>query len=220
MTNYPRDEFDRVPEFSNRNGAHRAAGWAASAASAGGGSGLRWLMITGAFALLVGLFSFLLLPGMLGGQGPLPAPPAATPSATPSSTKKPDATKASTESQATDSTGSTDDVSSPPATSTPGSTATDTGALVNKGARIGIYNGSIRGGLAGIGSRTLSGAGFTQVSAGNWTKKVTYSTVYYRQASFKATAEAAAASLGITSVMQSTNIPGEIAVVLGRNFNP
>ncbi|GAA4376589.1 LytR C-terminal domain-containing protein [Paeniglutamicibacter cryotolerans] len=220
MTNYPRDEFDRVPEFSNRNGAHRAAGWAASAASAGGGSGLRWLMITGAFALFVGLFSFLLLPGMLGGQDPQPIPPATAPSATPSTTKKPAPTKASTEPKATGSTGATGAVELPESTSNPGPTATDAEALANKAAKIGIYNGSTRGGLAGTGTRTLNGAGFTQVSAGNWTKKVTYSTVYYRQASSKSTAEAAAEALGITSVMQSTNIPGEIAVVLGRNFNP
>lgn len=216
MTNYPRDEFDRVPEFSNRNGAHRAAGWAASAASAGGGSGLRWLMITGACALLVGLFSFLVLPGMLGGQDPKPAPPAAAPS----TTKKPAPATSSTGPKATGSAEQTDGATPPTDTATPEATPTETGEPVNKAARIGVYNGSNRGGMAGSGSSKLRGAGFTQVSAGNWTKKVTYSTVYYRQASSKATAEAAAQTLGITSVMQSTNIPGEIAVVLGRNFNP
>src|SRR5690606_5010571 len=43
MTNYPRDEFDRVPEFSNRSGSHRENGWAAAASVGGARSGLRWL---------------------------------------------------------------------------------------------------------------------------------------------------------------------------------
>jgi hypothetical protein len=53
----------------------------------------------------------------------------------------------------------------------------------------------------------------------NWTKKVTFSTVYYRDEAQRATAEAAAEALGITSVMQSANIPGNIAVVLGSNYS-
>lgn len=218
MTNYPRDEFDRVPEFSNRSGAHRATGWAAAAASGSSGSGLRWLMISGAFALVVGLFSFMLLPGLIGGQTGKATPPAAAPSATPTATKKPTPTKDGVEPTGTDSpeatAGSTQEPeATPSATSTIGNDP-----LVSRSTAIGVYNGSTSGGLAGVGSTTLRDEGFTQVSAGNWTKKVRVSSVYYRQTSSKATAEAAAAALGITSVLQTSNIPGEIAVVLGSDF--
>lgn len=215
MTNYPRDEFDRVPEFSNRYGAHRADGWAASAA-ASGESGLRWLMITGAAALVVGLLSFFVLPGLLGSKGPEATPPAASPSATPTNPKKPAVEKDKPEPSATKSSNAS---AKPEATDEPSATPGAFGPLVNTNAPIGVYNASNRGGLAGTGSSTLKDSGFTQVSVGDWTKKATVSAVYYRNASSRQTAEAAAESLGITTVVQTANIPGEIAVVLGNDFN-
>ncbi len=103
MTNYPRDEFDRVPEFSNRSGSHRANGWAAAAAN-GVRPGLRWLMVFGVVALLVGTFSFTALPKLMGnGDGTTPAPVAAN----------------STGTTAPDSTGPTDE-GSPAPSETPG----------------------------------------------------------------------------------------------------
>ncbi len=56
MTNYARDEFDRVPEASSRQGVHRAV----SAPSRAPGSGP--ILTVGIGALAVGLVAFLLLP--------------------------------------------------------------------------------------------------------------------------------------------------------------
>ncbi len=84
--------------------------------------------------------------------------------------------------------------------------------------KVGVYNGAKKVGLAGTVRTTLLNAGFTNVSAANWSKQVTYSTVYYRDEASRATAEQAAKELGISSVVKTTNIPGSIAVVLGNTF--
>lgn len=230
MTNYPRDEFDRVPEFSNRSGSHRENGWAAAASVGGARSGLRWLMVFGAIALVVGLFSFMVLPKLTGATTD-PAPVAASSSGTQDAAASSDASESPSESETpgeasetpaegepadasetTEPTESTEDSSSTEASESPLAEDVDTSMVM------GVYNGAQVGGLAGQARTELRGAGYSNVSASNWTKKVNYSTVYYRAETHRATAEAAADELGITSVMQSANIPGNIAIVLGSNY--
>ncbi|RAX49296.1 hypothetical protein DQ353_10910 [Arthrobacter sp. AQ5-05] len=221
MTNYPRDEFDRVPEFSNRSGSHRENGWAAAASVGGARSGLRWLMVFGALALVVGLFSFMVLPKLMGTSND-PAPVAASSPSTTSAPASSDASESPTTtedpSETPSESGSTD-----PGESTEASESTDASESglpedVDTTMVVGVYNGAKVGGLAGQARTELLNAGFSNVSASNWTKKVTYSTVYYRSETQRATAEAAAGELGITSIMQSANIPGNIAIVLGSNY--
>ena len=55
MTKYARDEFDRVPETSTRQGVHRAV-------SAPAARRLGAILAVGAAALAIGLVAFLLLP--------------------------------------------------------------------------------------------------------------------------------------------------------------
>ncbi|MDO5745472.1 MAG: LytR C-terminal domain-containing protein [Micrococcaceae bacterium] len=231
MTNYPRDEFDRVPEFSNRSGSHRENGWASAASVGGAQSGLRWLMAFGAIALVVGLFSFMVLPKLLGTSND-PAPVAASSSSTQDSTEAssesasdPESAKPSDSGAPSETEKSTEpaDESAAPTESTGASESADASPSdmpedVDASMAMGVYNGASVGGVAGKARATLLDAGYSNVSASNWTKKVTYSTVYYRSDSHKATAEAAAKELGITSIMQSANIPGNIAIVLGSNF--
>ena len=57
MTKYARDEFDRVPEISTRQGVHRAA-----AESPRRRLGLGPVLAAGAVALVIGLVAFLFLP--------------------------------------------------------------------------------------------------------------------------------------------------------------
>ena len=221
MTNYPRDEFDRVPEFSNRSGSHRENGWAAAASVGGARSGLRWLMVFGALALVVGLFSFMVLPKLMGTSND-PAPVASSSS---ESTSAPASSGASESPSATEDPSETpsESGSTDPGASTEASESADASASglpedVDTTMVMGVYNGAKVGGLAGQARTELLNAGFSNVSASNWTKKVTYSTVYYRSETQRATAEAAAGELGITSIMQSANIPGNIAIVLGSNY--
>ncbi|MGL3807714.1 LytR C-terminal domain-containing protein [Paeniglutamicibacter sp. R2-26] len=219
MTNYPRDEFDRVPEFSNRSGAHRANGWAAAASGRGARPGLRWLMVFGVVALLVGVFSFTALPKLLNDGGAKPpsnvAASGTASSATPSESKEPE-----TESESP----KESDKSSEPADASeseadPSESASSLAGDVDLTLKVGVYNGAKKSGLANTVRTTLQNAGFTNVSAANWTKQVASSTVYYRNEASRATAEEAAKELGITSVVKTSNIPGNIAVVLGNTFS-
>lgn len=219
MTNYPRDEFDRVPEFSNRSGSHRANGWAAAASAGGVRPGLRWLMVFGAVALLVGVFSFTALPKLLNdGGGKSPANVAASstePSADKSASKKPSAK----ESGSPKASGKPSKSAEPSQTdAVPSAGESELGGVADLSMKVGVYNGAKKSGLAGTVRTTLLNAGFTNVSAANWSKQVTYSTVYYRDEASRATAEQAAEDLGISSVVKSANIPGSIAVVLGNSF--
>ena len=232
MTNYPRDEFDRVPEFSNRSGSHRANGWAAAAAVGGVRPGLRWLMVFGVVALLVGVFSFTALPKLMGdGNGKTPAPVAgtsnvpSTPTATESSSTEPVGESSTgtpeTPGESTAPSESEDPFASQNPSGTPTAPSESESGLsgeVDFTAPIGVFNGAKKAGIAGTASATLQSAGFTNVSAANWSKNVTYSTVYYTGETYRASAEKAAAELGITSIMKSQKIPGKIAVVLGSNW--
>ena len=224
MTNYPRDEFDRVPEFSNRSGSHRENGWAAAASVGGARSGLRWLMVFGAIALVVGLFSFMVLPKLMGTTTDQ-APVAASSPGTQEDTASTEASETPAESESENEASETpaESESTEPTDSTEASSSTEASESgpaedVDTSMAMGVYNGATVGGLAGQARTELTNAGFSNVAASNWTKKVNYSTVYYRSETHRATAEAAAAELGITSVMQSGNIPGNIAIVLGSNF--
>lgn len=218
MTNYPRDEFDRVPEFSNRSGSHRENGWAAAASVGGARSGLRWLMVFGAIALVVGLFSFMVLPKLTGATTD-PAPVAASSSGTQDAADTSES-KSADEASETPAEGESSEAS--PSTEASSSTEASESGLAegaDTSMALGVYNGAKVGGLASKARTELQGAGFSNVAASNWTKKVNYSTVYYRAETHRATAEAAADALGITSVMQTANIPGNIAIVLGSNYN-
>ena len=85
MTNFARDEFDRVPEVSSRQGVHRAV-------AAPSRPKLWPILSVGIGALAVGLVAFLLLPQL--GFQPAIAPPsaaAAGTSASASATAKPSA---------------------------------------------------------------------------------------------------------------------------------
>ncbi|MDO2933488.1 LytR C-terminal domain-containing protein [Paeniglutamicibacter sulfureus] len=219
MTNYPRDEFDRVPEFSNRSGSHRENGWASAASVGGARSGLRWLMVFGAIALVVGLFSFMVLPKLTGATTD-PAPVAASSSGTQDAADSSESTSADEASETPAESESADEASeSTEASSSTEASESGLAEDADTSMAMGVYNGAKVGGLAGKARTELQDAGFGNVAASNWTKKVNYSTVYYRAETHRATAEAAADALGITSVMQSANIPGNIAIVLGSNYN-
>lgn len=85
MTEYPRDQFDDVPEYRGRQGGHRAV---AEPAAPAGPSGLTWISVAAAFALAVGAFSYVILPGLRGGDAGRPdaaAPSVSVPASSSSS---------------------------------------------------------------------------------------------------------------------------------------
>src|SRR6476661_6203345 len=134
MTKYARDEFDRVPETSTRQGVHRAV-------AASRRRSLAPILAAGCVALAIGLMAFLILPklGFSAGQAAnvtagasASAPGTASPTATPSPAQtRPEAA-------------STAPVASPSAT--PSATATAPG--VDKTQPVTVYNGTTTAGLA------------------------------------------------------------------------
>ncbi|MDI3331374.1 MAG: LytR C-terminal domain-containing protein [Micrococcus sp.] len=79
MTEYPRDQFDDVPEYRDRQGSHRAV---AEPSGGSGPSGLTWISLAAALALAIGAFSFFILPTLRSTDGAGPEAAGASSSGT------------------------------------------------------------------------------------------------------------------------------------------
>ena len=202
MTKYARDEFDRVPETSTRQGVHRAV------AESSHRRRLAPILAVGAAALAVGLVAFLILPKLgfstganavavsaeqgTGSDAASPAPTASSPapSETPSASATPSAT--------------------------PKPTPT---AAVDKTQPVAIYNGTTTAGLANRVGGTVSTAGWRLGTLGNWGGVPQKSSVvFYSGAAQKGNAEALGKLLGIQNVVDSAEFPVPLVVVLGPGF--
>lgn len=211
MTKYARDEFDRVPETSTRQGVHRAVAESRRRR-------LAPILAVGAAALAVGLVAFLILP-KLGlstggntaavsaeqGAGSAPAATASTPaspSAAPPSSASPSAAASET----------------PAASATPSATPTPT-AAVDKTQPVAIFNGTGTAGLATRVGGTVSTAGWTLGELGNWGGVPQQrSVVFYSGAAQKDNAEALGQLLGIETVVDSAEFQVPLVVVLAPGF--
>jgi len=192
MTNYPRDEFDRVPEFNTRVGSHHAHGWAQSATSKSTEGKLLWVVLAAVVVLIIGATSFIF--------GPQLKDSAAGATASESSQPSEDA----------ESTAPT-----PSESASPSSTIDDDDVLFDQ--RLGVYNGASVAGVANAGKEAVVEAGFTNVITDNWNKPAATSTVYYMSEAERTTAEKAAEALNIDEVLQTENIPNRVTVVLGSD---
>ena len=203
MTKYARDEFDRVPETSTRQGVHRAVAESRRRR-------LAPILAVGAAALAVGLVAFLILPKLgpsTGGntaavsaeQGAGSAP-ATTASSPPSASAAPSET--------------------PSAPATPSATPTPTpAAAVDKTQPVAIFNGTATAGLASRVGATVSTAGWTLGELGNWGGAPQQrSVVFYSGAAQKGNAEALGQLLGIEAVVDSAEFQTPLVVVLAPGF--
>lgn len=203
MTKYARDEFDRVPETSTRQGVHRAVAESRRRR-------LAPILAVGAAALAVGLVAFLILPKLglsTGGtsaavsaeQGAGSAP-ASTASSPPSASAAPSGT--------------------PSASATPSATPTPTPtAAVDKTQPVAIFNGTTTAGLASRVGATVSTAGWTLGELGNWGGAPQQrSVVFYSGAAQKGNAEALGQLLGIEAVVDSAEFQMPLVVVLAPGF--
>lgn len=203
MTKYARDEFDRVPETSTRQGVHRAVAESRRRR-------LAPILAVGAAALAVGLVAFLILPKLglsTGGttaavsaeQGAGSAP-ASTASSPPSASAAPGVT--------------------PSASATPSATPTPTpAAAVDKTQPVAIFNGTTTAGLASRVGATVSTAGWTLGELGNWGGAPQQrSVVFYSGAAQKGNAEALGQLLGIEAVVDSAEFQMPLVVVLAPGF--
>lgn len=195
MTNYPRDEFDRVPEFNTRVGSHHANGWAQAAASKDKGGKFRWVAIAAVLVLLVGAVSYFFF-GPNGQNQLMGSTP--TPSSTASASAEPSS-------------------QSPSPSESPTASSTIDEDLVLYQVRVGIYNGAGVAGIAGQAQQLLLDEGFTGSFTDNWVRDETESAVYYTTEQYRMTAEKAAEVLRIEAVYQTQNIPNPVTVVLGAD---
>jgi hypothetical protein len=217
MTQYPHDQFDDVPAYSDRKGSHREG-----ATPVNPPSGLLWISLAAAFSLIVGAFCYLVLPSLLpsdnasadsGTDTSVSTSASATPGpsvqARASTSGSPKPTATATSSAPAEPTAGTSPAEPEPTESESPADTGDTSAPVE------VYNASRLDGLAGRVSGNLSSAGFAVVSTGNWQGFAsTTSAVYYSRNA--TTATAVANQLGLPLVYDA-RVPG-VAVVLTPDY--
>ncbi|GAA3699925.1 hypothetical protein GCM10022377_11260 [Zhihengliuella alba] len=218
MSKYPSDEFDRVPEYTDRQGVHRLDAGMAPVKR----GGLWPLMLFGVAALIIGIVAFTLLRPQFGAE------PTAGSDASSSATQSGEPAAESSEGDDGGSPAAEDgqdgagqggedggDASDPATGEDEQSEQPGESGAVDQGIAVGVYNASTEPGLAGTRADALRAAGYTEVVTGNWTRQVEPTVVYYRGEASAATARAIADELGIATIYQTENIPLEISVVLG-----
>ena len=208
MTKYARDEFDRVPETSTRQGVHRAVAESRRRR-------LAPILAVGAAALAVGLVAFLILPKLglsTGGTTAAVSAEQSAGSAPASTASSPPSASAASPSSAPGGT--------PSASATPSATPTPTPtAAVDKTQPVAIFNGTTTAGLASRVGATVSTAGWTLGELGNWGGAPQQrSVVFYSGAAQKGNAEALGQLLGIETVVDSAEFQMPLVVVLAPGF--
>lgn len=223
MTNYARDEFDRVPEAASRQGVHRAA-------AAPSRPRLWPILSVGTGALAVGMAAFVLLPhagfdaagqssseaaaavaqsGGTASEAASAKPSSAAPSAAASRPASPSAAASADPSEA---------VPSSPAASE--AAAVDVlGSSVDKALPVSIFNGTLTSGLAGRVGATVEADGWTLGQVANWQGAPQQtSVIFYSGAERKASAEALGELLDIATLVETPGFESSVAVVLGPGF--
>jgi hypothetical protein len=210
MTKYARDEFDRVPETSTRQGVHR------SVAESRRGRRLGPILAVGVAALAIGLVAFLILPKLAfssagstvavsAEQGGSSAAASAAPTApSPAAAASGSASPAASE--------------TPSAAATPSATPAAADA-VDKTQPVAVYNASGTAGLANRVGGTVTTAGWTVGEKGNWGGAPQQrSIIFYSGAAQKVNAEALGNLLGIPTVVDSADFELPLVVVLAPGF--
>lgn len=223
MTNYARDEFDRVPEATSRQGVHRAA--------ATPDRPRLWpILSVGTGALAVGVAAFVLLPHAgfeAAGQSSSEAAAAVAGSgttATGSASPKP--SSAVPTAGASKSAPSSAHASADPSEAGPSSPAATESAsvdvlasAVDKTLPVSIFNGTLTSGLAGRVGATVEADGWTLGQVANWQGAPQQtSVIFYSGAERKASAEALGELLNITTFVETPGFESSVAVVLGPGF--
>ncbi|MEO3932140.1 LytR C-terminal domain-containing protein [Micrococcaceae bacterium Sec7.4] len=205
MTKYARDEFDRVPETSARQGVHRAV------AESRHRRRLVPILAVGVAALAIGLVAFLFMPkpGFTSAGDTL----AVSAEQSGSSAAASPAPTASSEAPASQTASET-----PSAPAVPSATPSAV-AAIDKSQPVAVFNGTTTAGLANRVGSTVSTAGWTLGTLGNWGGVPQQrSVIFYSGAAQKGNAEALGQLLGIPSVVDSAEFQQPLVVVLAPGF--
>ncbi len=216
MTKYARDEFDKVPENSSRQGVHRTA-------SAPARVRLWPILAVGLVALAIGVVSFLILPKLgFGGTGSQASSLAATPLADTGATE-PAVQESPAESSAAPSAEAVPSASTGPSPGTEAepepTTPADAPVFLDKTQPVAVYNAAGTAGLASRVGGTVQADGWTLGQVGNWTGAPQQgSIIFYSGAGQLANAQALAELLGVPTLVSSTEFQVPLAVVLGPGY--
>jgi hypothetical protein len=202
MTKYARDEFDRVPETSARQGVHRTVAESRRRR-------LGPILTVGAVALAIGLVAFLILPKLGFTSAGTTSTAAAGQASSAAAAPSPDATSAAPSAAPSAEPSASETPSSPPAAA----------AAVDKTQPVAVYNGTTTAGLAGRAGGTLTTAGWVLGPTGNWggVRQQT-SVIFYSSAAQRGNAEALSSLLGIPTLVESAEFKLPLVVVLGPGF--
>ncbi|WP_026820167.1 LytR C-terminal domain-containing protein [Arthrobacter castelli] len=217
MSNYPRDEFDRVPESSARQGVHRSGpGPAAS-------RGLAPLIVAGVVVLLIGVAAYLLMPG--GGQSGQTGQAASGASETSREEAIDDASRAAGETSSPDAasegTGPTEETTgaTPSGAASASPTPSSETAAIDKSTAVVVLNNTGVPGLAGEVTGGLSADGWNVTLTGNWSGRTQPSSViFYDGQEQLANAQALAGQLGIDRLVDTSVLGQPLTIVLGPGF--
>lgn len=225
MTQYPRDEFDRVPESAARQGVHRERLVPPRS------SGLALKVVAGILVLAVGLAAYFLFPRLGLGQvsavtsessSSAPMPSASTDDeASERAAGEPSAEPTPTDSGSPNAEPTPTEFGSPSTEPTPEEEPTAEEAnsdAVDRAQPVAVLNATTVGGLASTAAGRLQGDGWNVTQIGNWSgQQLQGSIVLYDSEEQRATAEALAGTLGIGTVQGDAGF-GNITVVVGPGF--
>ncbi|MEV7649298.1 LytR C-terminal domain-containing protein [Arthrobacter sp. NPDC089319] len=211
MTKYPRDEFDQVPETSDRHGVHRAR----MATPKSNGLGL--IILAAVLALAVGALSFFVLP-LLGTGGPFTPVAGATSTPAATASASPSATAEESESATAEDTTEPTDEATPEPTEEAIDEPTEEATAVNKQDPVMILNGAGVSGLAGTVSQTVQNDGWTIAVVDNWGGAPLAGSVIFYNPGQEANAQALGELLGITDLQENGDVSQYVTVALGPGY--
>ena len=205
MSQYPRDEFDKVPETSTRQGVHRERLIPARS------SGVGLIITVGVLALLVGLAAYFVLPRLGIGEGSS-ASPAVSDSGTPAAeeTPAPEQTPSPSASPSAEAT--------PAVSPTPSETPTPEAPEADRTQPVVVLNASGVSGLGASISARIGADGWITAQVGNWAgTPLQTSVIFYNSEMQRANAEELSALLGIPTITESPEF-SSVTVVAGPGF--
>ncbi|WP_312178609.1 LytR C-terminal domain-containing protein [Arthrobacter sp.] len=205
MSQYPRDEFDKVPETSTRQGVHRERLIPARS------SGIGLIITVGVLALLVGLAAYFVLPRLgIGADGNASPMASETPGAESSESPEPSPSETPSPSQSPSATPSSSAEETP--------SATPSAPVADKTQPVVVLNASGVSGLGASISARIGADGWATAQVGNWAgTPLQTSVIFYNGEAQRANAEELSALLGIPTLSDSPEF-SNVTVVAGPGF--
>ncbi|NJC21296.1 cytoskeletal protein RodZ [Arthrobacter pigmenti] len=202
MSQFPRDEFDKVPETAARQGVHRER----LVPPRSGGLALK--ILVGLMVLAVGFAAYFIFPRLGIGQASESAPE--TSSAAPSTPSTEETASAAPSEEP-----------SPSEAPTPEPTPVETEpeAVVDRAQPVAVLNATTVAGLASTAAGRLQTDGWNVTQIANWAgQPVQSSLILYNGEEQRASAEELGRVLGITTVQGNAGFSENITVVVGPGF--